>query len=267
MTGGFTLSADYFVRFMLVFFRLGGIVIFAPFFSHRSFPILVRISLTFFLSLIVFPIVTDQTFVSPTSIYSFFLAIFHELMIGLVIGFCAQLFFTGIQFGGELISVQIGLSTATLLDPGQSEQITVIAQLYTFFAMVIFIGIGGHHLLVRSMVETFDIVPLGGFRMTDNIMSEVRILFGQIFTIGFQISAPVFVASFLTTVAMALITRAIPQINVFMIAPPFQIIIGFTMIALSLNASIFMFQHLFEKMADNLHTIILEMGEASKINS
>ena len=71
----------------------------------------------------------------------------------------------------------------------------------------------------------------------------------------------------LTTVAMALITRAIPQINVFMIAPPFQIIIGFTMIALSLNASIFMFQHLFEKMADNLHTIILEMGEASKINS
>jgi len=264
MTNGFTLPVDYFVRFMLIFFRLGGIIVFAPFFNHRSFPTLVRISLTLFLSLIVSPIVTDQTFVSLISIYSFFLAIFRELMIGFVIGFCAQLLFTGIQFGGELISVQMGLSTATLLDPGQNEQITVIAQLYNFFALVIFIGVGGHHLLVRSLVETFDIVPLGGFRLTGNIVSEISTFSGQIFTIGFQISAPVFVASFLTTVAMALITRAIPQINVFMIAPPFQIIIGFTMIALSLNASIFMFQHLFEKMADNLHMIILEIGEASR---
>ena len=78
MTNGFTLPVDYFVRFMLIFFRLGGIIVFAPFFNHRSFPTLVRISLTLFLSLIVFPIVTDQNFVSPTSIYSFFLAIFFD---------------------------------------------------------------------------------------------------------------------------------------------------------------------------------------------
>ncbi len=264
MTSSFTLSVDYFVRFMLIFFRFGGIIVFAPFFNHRSFPMLVRISLTLFLSLIVFPIVTDQNFVSPTSIYSFFLAIFRELMIGFVIGFCAQLLFTSIQFSGELISLQVGLSAATLLDPGQNEQITAIAQLYNFFGLVIFVGVGGHHLLVRSMVETFDIIPLDGFRLTAGIVSNVSTLFGQIFTIGFQISAPVFVASFLATVAMALITRAIPQINVFVIMPPFQIILGFTMIALSLNATIFMFQHLFEKMAENLHMIILDIGEASR---
>ena len=100
---------------------------------------------------------------APTSIYIFFLDILRELLIGFTIGLSAQLIFTGIQFGGELISVQMGLSTATLLDPGQNQQTTLISQLYNLFALVIFISIGGHRLFFQSMVQTFDMIPLGDF--------------------------------------------------------------------------------------------------------
>jgi len=263
MSGGFALSPDYFVHFMLVFFRLGTVVAFAPFFNHSSFPTILRISLALLLSLVIFPLQDSSTFIAPTSIYVFFVDILHELLIGFTIGLSAQLIFTGIQFGGELISVQMGLSTATLLDPGQNQQTTLISQLYNLFALVIFISVGGHRLFVQSMVQTFDIIPLGEFQLNANLNAQITAIFGQIYAIGFQISAPVFVASFLTTVAMALVTRAIPQINVFVIAPPFQIIIGFAMIVFSLRASVFMFQHLFEQMATNLHVVIQEISTTS----
>ena len=263
MNEGFSLSPDYFVHFMLVFFRLGSVVIFAPFFNHSSFPTILRISLALLLSLVIFPLQNSILFVAPTSIYIFFLDILRELLIGFTIGLSAQLIFTGIQFGGELISVQMGLSTATLLDPGQNQQTTLISQLYNLFALVIFISIGGHRLFVQSMVQTFDMIPLGDFYISANLNSQITTIFGQIYAIGFQISAPVFVASFLTTVAMALVTRAIPQINVFVIAPPFQIIIGFAMIIFSLRASVFMFQYLFEQMATNLNIVIQEISNTS----
>ena len=253
------LTVDYFVRFVLVFFRIGGIIVFVPFYNHRIFSSPIKISLALIVSFITFPLLAVQTFTPPREVIGLILAVLSELMIGFVIGYAAQLLFTGVQFAGELISLQMGLGLANLLDPVFGEQSTVMSQLYNLFALLIFVSLNGHHFLLRAAIQTFDFVPLGGFHYSTDLGRHLLILFGNIFTIAFHISAPVFIALFLSYMAMGLISRTIPQMNVFMVSPPLQIMVGLVMVGLSITATVMTLRFFFARFEEDLRWIIANL--------
>jgi flagellar biosynthetic protein FliR len=256
----FLIPVDDFVRFILVFFRIGSIFVFAPFFNHRVIPARIKIAAGLMLSLVVFPLLSVAEFTPPKEAVSLILAVIRELMIGLVIGFTAQLFFAGVQYAGELISVQMGFGLAMLIDPTFDEQNTVVSQMYNLLALLIFIALSGHHFLIRAAVQTFEVVPLSGFHYTTELGAYLLRLFANIFLVAFRIGAPVLVALFVASIAMGLVNRAIPQMNIFMISPPLQIIAGVIMMIITLRATVMMFKFLFTQIEKDLQWIISHMA-------
>lgn len=251
---------DYFIRFVLVFFRIGGLFVFAPFFNYRVFSTPIKITLALLLSFMVFPLLAVQAFTPPRETVGLIFAVVRELMVGLVIGYAAQLLFAGVQYAGELISFQMGFGLATLIDPTFNQQSTVMSQLYHLFALLIFVALGGHYFLIRSMIQTFDFVPLGGFHYSTDLGAYLLSLFGNIFTTALRISAPILITLFLTSVSMGLVNRAVPQMNIFMINPPLQITVGLVVIVISLRTTAVMLKFLFTQLEQNLHWIITHMG-------
>ncbi|MCZ6675926.1 MAG: flagellar biosynthetic protein FliR [Candidatus Poribacteria bacterium] len=256
----FLISVDYFVRFVLVFFRLGGLFVFVPFFNHRVFSPPLKVVFALTISFITFPVLTVQNFAPPRETVAIILAVIRELMVGLVIGYAAQLLFTGVQFAGEMISFQMGLSLAAVIDPNINERSTLVSQLYNLFALLIFVSLGGHHFFIRAAIQTFDFVPLAGFHYSMNLGSRLLNLFGNIFIVAFRIGAPVLVTLFLTSAAMGLVSRAIPQMNVFMISPPLQIIVGLFMIIISLRPAVMVLKLLFSQLERDLQWLIANMA-------
>ena len=254
------ISVDYFVRFVLVFFRIGGIFVFAPFFNQRAFSISLKIAFALILSFVTFPLLAVQDFTPPKEVAGIIPAVLRELMVGLVIGYAAQLLFAGMRFAGDLISVQMGIGLATLIDPNFNEQSTVLSQLYNLFALMIFVSLGGHHFFIYSVIQTFDFVPLAGFHYSTNLGSYLLSLFGNIFIVGLRIGAPVLITLFLTSIAVGLVSRAIPQMNVFMVSPPLQIIAGVGVIIISLRATVMMLRFLFTQLEKDLGWIITHLS-------
>ena len=251
---------DYFVRFMLVFFRVGSIFVFVPFFNQRFIPTRIKIAAGLMLSIVVFPLLTSEAFIPPADTISLVLAVIREVLIGLVIGFTAQLFFAGVQYAGELISAQMGFGLATLIDPSFNEQSTVVSQLYNLLALLIFISLGGHHFFIRATVQTFEVVPLTGFNFSAELGTYVLQSCANIFLVAFRIGAPVLVALFMTSLAMGLINRAIPQMNIFMISPPLQIVTGLMMMLLTLRGTILMFRFIFAQIEKDLQWLVSYMA-------
>lgn len=255
----FFIPLDLSIRFTLVFLRIVGIVVFVPFYSHSAFPNVIKISLSIIITFAVFPILNLQGFTTPLGAISLVLVAVREVLIGFVIGFAAQLVFTGIQFGAELVTIQMGFSMATILDPNHQEQITIISQIYNFLALIIFIYIKGHYMFLIAAVDTFKFIPIGGFSYSEDLAGQIISLFSELFVVGFYVAAPVFVALFMTTVALALVSRVIPQLNVFIILPLVQVLVGTVMIIVSIRVTVVTFEFLFGELSKDLHTLIMAM--------
>ena len=255
----FFIPLDLSIRFTLVFLRIVGIVVFVPFYNHRAFPNIIKMALSIVLTFTVFPVLNLQGFTVPLDVISLVLVAVREVLIGFVIGFASQLVFIGIQFGGELVTIQMGFSMATILDPNHQEQVTIISQIYSFLALIIFVSIKGHYIFLIAAVNTFKFVPIGGFSYSEDLAEQIIRLFSELFVVGFYVAAPVFVALFMTTIALALISRAIPQLNVFIILPLVQVLVGTVMIIASIRVTVVTFEFLFEGLGKDLQTLVTTM--------
>lgn len=164
-----------------------------------------------------------------------------EIVIGFIIGISAQLIFAGIQLGGQIIGFQMGLSIANILDPLTSSQVSVTARFNDLMAMLIFLAVNAHYLFLRAIAESFQILPPLGFQFTRSLMDKLIVLAGNMFVIAIRVAGPVMGVLLLVSVALGLIARMVPQLNVFIVAMPLKIIIGlFIMgVSASLVASFF----------------------------
>ena len=200
-------------------------MIFAPFWGSRAILGQLKVGLALFITLIVFPVVSVSG-VIPTHLFAFALLVVKEIAIGMILGFAASLFFTGIQVAGQLISQQMGHGLANVIDPMSESQATVIGQFQFFFALLIFLLIDGHHWLLGGLISSFNYIPLGGFSLNGYLAKEMINMAAILFKIAIQISAPVLVALFLTSVSFGFIARTVPQIHILVVGFPIQMLEG-----------------------------------------
>ncbi len=222
-------------QFLLVLARLGGLVLSAPVFGHLLVPVRVRLMLSLTLAVALSPAVPHQ--VSLASISSGLAlagALAVEIALGTMLGFVAQLVFAGVELGGQLAGMQMGFGMANLIDPASQAQITVIAHWQQLIVLLVFLALDVHHLLLRALLESFQIAPPGLASLNAGGLRGVIVVAADLFSIGVRIAAPVLVVLLLVNAAMGVLARSMPQMNVFVVGFPINVGVGLFVMGASL---------------------------------
>jgi flagellar biosynthetic protein FliR len=232
-----------FLTFVLVLFRLSGIFIVAPIVGGAAVPWRIRVFLAIALSFAIYPLVAASPVVVPTELSRLVLGLAGELGIGLVCGLMVSLVFVAAQMAGEFISRQMGTSFAEMINPLFESPSSVFGNFYFMFAMVVFVLVNGHHVLVAGLVKTFDRVPLMGVHLHAGLVGLFGGLMQDMFVLMIKLAAPTFVALFLVTIALAFIARSVPQMNVMLVGFPLQVMLGLVIMALALGSAATLLDH------------------------
>jgi len=178
---------------------------------------------------------------SITNNYILITYIISEITTGLILGLITNVAFEVVIMAGSLMDVHIGLSMVNVLDPNSSTNTSITGNLLHFIAMVVFFAINGHHMLIKSLVESFILVPLGQTIISGESMMALIEVISKYFVIGLQIAIPIVLIIIITDLCMGLISRAVPQINVMVLGMPVKILVGMVAITIALPIIIKMF--------------------------
>lgn len=257
------ITPEQFRLFLLVFFRVGGILIFAPLFNYKTIPAQLKIALTLVISIIVFPVVSGTfTGVPPgnsLNIFSVALSVLRELAIGMVLGFASQMVFSGAKLAGEIVSVQMGFGMANVFDPQSGQQNTIIAELNNLIALLVFLSLNGHYWFLSAATQSFSAVPLSGFKYSASLAQQIFSLFGDMFVISLKISAPVLTVLLISSIVLGIISRVVPQFNILMMSFPIKITVGLFMLWGTLGAIVYVLTHLFGQLERDISMLISNM--------
>jgi len=235
-----------FAIFFLIMIRIIGVFIQAPVFGSRLIAPQAIIGLSALLAVIIYPqIPVPQDF--PSDIIGFAGLVAVQFLVGSVIGFISNIVLQAAQFAGAMLDIQLGLSAAAVYDPATGSSVNILNRFQFYFAMLLYLAIDGHHILIKSICESFKILPLTGVTYNGPLMGELIKLTGQIFYVGIQIAAPMLAALFIVQIALGLLSRVAPQMNVFMLSFPLNILVGVILFMFSLGFIKLALTNLFEK--------------------
>lgn len=235
--------------FLLVFVRITAFFVAAPFFNSRNVPNQFKIALGFLLTLISFqyvpavePIPMDLTFI---------IHVLKEVLVGVMLGLICEIMFAAVQVAGGMMDMQIGLAMANVIDPRTGTYIPVTGNFKNVLATLYFFSIDGHHMLIRGLISSYQVIPLdrmwAPFGSEQVVMTAVKV-FTQMFLSAFMIAAPLVVAIFLVDVTLGIIAKSVPQFNIFVVGMPIKMLAGFLLLIVLMPAFLLTLNALFEKM-------------------
>ena len=226
-------SADI-QRFLLIFARVASVLWLLPLFSSRAVSVPFKAGLSLLIAYLLFDSMTvDRSFSSDP--YFLLLFVMKEVFIGLAIGFLVKVLFMAVNVAGEIISIQSGFSFARFMDPLSMTQVTVIEQFKNLLAMMLFLAMDAHHILIKAMVSSFRDVPIGSVTIQQPFFQYLITITGRVFTTGFKIGAPIIVTLLFVELALGMLSRMIPQINIFIEGVPLKILVTVVMLSFSLG--------------------------------
>ncbi len=214
-------------------FRVGGMVMAAPVFGARSVPMRAKLIITLALTFIIAPLLPPVPVIDVFSPLSF-LIIVQQILIGVVMGFAVQLAFSAVITGGQVIAMQMGLGFSLMVDPQNGAQAPVLSQFYVLFAILIYLVLNGHLVLIQVLLDSFTLIPIGPEGLQAGEFRKLADWGGQIFAGGLGIALPAIASLLVVNIAFGLMTRAAPQLNIFAIGFPITMILGFTLIWITL---------------------------------
>jgi flagellar biosynthetic protein FliR len=226
------LTPEKWVAFVLITARVGGFLFTAPGFTGSMIPGVLRTAVTVVLAIFLLPGAPSTPL--PAQMLDLPIPMAAELGIGMVLGLSAAVIVQAAGMAGEVMSMQMGLSIAPSLSPVPEMQVVGVGQITSLLAITIYLGMGGHLLLLRGLAESLRILPPGGGYALDAGAGEAIRLASQMFACAISAAAPVMVALLLTNIAMAIMGRAVPQMNAMMMAFPVTIGVGLLTFGLSL---------------------------------
>ena len=219
---------------LMILVRVLAIFMSLPMFNSRHLPMAFKAGFAVSISVLLFPVLKLQSIPLAGNLLTLGLGVGSEVLLGLSIGMFIRMLFAGVQLAGQLAGYQMGMSIANVLDPSTNAQVSLPAQFYSLFAVLIFITTNAHYWFIDALVQSFQIVPPFGFHLSPTLLDSLVRTSANIFIIGLRVGAPVIVALLLTSVTLGLLARATPQMNVFFVAMPVKILIGLVFIMISL---------------------------------
>jgi len=251
------LSAEHFNAFALVLLRISAIIVTIPVISEATVPARVKAGLSLIVSLIIFPLVVHQL---PAINHLHFIALIFlmigEVLIGVTIGFVARLVLAGIRMAGDIIGFQMGFSVANVIDPMSSQQVSVITELQYLIAMLVFLTVNAHHLFFQAIVQSYTLIAPLSFHFSGQLMQFILDVSKDIFVIALKIAAPIMAVMIFTNVALGVVARTVPQMNIFIVGFPLQISLGLIFLGITAPLFVHMTQSIFSGLEGKIVTMM-----------
>ena len=224
--------------------RILGLVAAAPLFGNAAVPVSTKVSLGVLLAMIIAPTVPALPATNPMSMAGL-LILTQEMLVGLAMGFSIRIVFAAIEMAGEISSLTMGLGFASFFDPQTKGRSSAISQFLTMLATLMFLTVNGHLVLLAALAESFVSLPISASPIHSGGFQQLAAWGGEIFRSGVQISLPIVAALLLTNVALGILTRAAPQLNIFGIGFPVTLGVGLLVLAMVLPYLATPFQNMF----------------------
>lgn len=245
--------------FLLVFVRMTGLFVTAPIFGRGNIPAYFKIGFAFTTALLMTNVIQVGNIIETDNFMIYALYIIKEFIVGIIIGFVAYAVFTSIYIAGQIIDMQIGFGMVNVIDPLSNIQVPVTANLYYMLAMLIFLATNGHHMLIKALYQSFDIVPLGSAIIGPQMKDNILVVFKNMFSMGVKIAAPILAAIIIADVVLGIISKTIPQMNVFVLGMPLKIFIGLVIILITIPAFIYIVTSLTDDMNIEIYKFLKSM--------
>ncbi len=214
--------------------RAIGLLMVAPVFSHKVVPIRMRVFLGLVMGLAV--AARAGASMSPSGPVELALILAMEVLVGVAIGYAAQLVFVGVQIGALHVGRQMGIDLGGAFDPSNSDASSPVVRLFGMLMIVIFISIGGCEDMISAMMRSFQVAPPATLAAPTQLLNSVVMLLTVSFDVALRVAAPVLVAMLLATAAMGMLQRAVPQCNILSTGLPIRAMLGLIVLAVALAA-------------------------------
>lgn len=230
------------LTYLLVFARVGAMVMLLPGVGTMGVPARVRLVLALAVAFALTPVVQAQyAAVAPQSVTALVILIGQEVTAGVLVGAMAAIIMAGLQVAGYLIAAQIGLAFAQSFDPSQNTQGAAVGNFLTMLGTVVIFATDLHHLAIGAIVGSYRMLPPGGHLPTADMAQLVIQLVSSSFALGFQLAAPFLVFGFAVYAGLGLLARLMPQLQIFFVAMPINLLSGFAILFAMLGAMITLF--------------------------
>jgi flagellar biosynthetic protein FliR len=273
----FNFSQDEILTFFAVLMRYSVLIAVLPLVGDRFVPATAKVLLSLAITFALFPALVARGEINPAaaSVWGattggIATTVGLEALFGMVLGFTGKLVFESVAFGGHLVGNFMGFSAATTYDPHQEAQTLVISELQMAIAMLMFLALDGHHLMLRASLDSYRVLGLGGAGaiipagsgpFINGAFSQRLIeITGQVIRFGIQLAAPVAVSMFAVNVVFAVMSKAMPQLNVLVLSFAVTALVGLLVLLISIPEFTGMTSVIFGKMQDWMQGMLMAMA-------
>jgi flagellar biosynthesis protein FliR len=256
------LTTNQIQAFILIFIRTITMIALMPVLGSQNIPSMIKVGLALMLTVVIFPYVINHgTLVFPANTGMFIVMMIKELFTGMIIGYVASLIFSTIQFAGYMVDSLTGFTFVELVDPFTDSSVSVFGQFFIIIFTVIFLLFNGQYFMILTIQKSFEAIPLLGAHIpVAKLMPFLIKAVGNIFFLGFKFAAPVYVTLLLTQVSLGVVAKTVPQINVYFVGIPLNIIIALNVMIIAMPGLATMFKRMIDIMVQDVWRLIYIMA-------
>jgi len=247
---------DYILVVILVFTRIAAMFGIIPIFGARNTPMVVKVGLIFFLSIILTPLQLPNFNIEVNTFLEFGQYMVTESIIGFSLGLITLIIMNVFYLAGSLVDRNIGFAMVSVISAQDESQLPVSANLYYIFALMIFLTANFHHLLIRAVADSYINMPIGTNSIVRLIVFDYVEVLTYTFDMGFRMAAPFILTVMIANILLGMLSKAMPGMNVFMIGMPLKIIIGLFLFSVVIGSYPSFIVEVFNTMMEHIYRLI-----------
>ncbi|MGA2057456.1 MAG: flagellar biosynthetic protein FliR [Bradyrhizobium sp.] len=222
--------------FMLVFARIGAMVMLLPGLGESNIPVRIKLAIALLLTLIILPLHRADYHIDMNSMSALLVLMIYEILIGIVLGATARVTLAALQVSGAVIAQQLGLGSITSVDPTQGQQGVLIGNFLTLLGITMLFATDSHHLVIAALNDSYSVFSPGEAMPSGDVAALATRAFAAAFRLGMQLSAPFLVFGLVFNVGLGVLARLMPQMQVYFVGVPLSIMAGFLIFTVVLTA-------------------------------
>jgi flagellar biosynthesis protein FliR len=222
--------------FMLVFARIGAMVMLLPGLGESNIPVRIKLAIALLLTLIILPLHRADYHIDMNSMSALLVLMIYEILIGIVLGATARVTLAALQVSGAVIAQQLGLGSITSVDPTQGQQGVLIGNFLTLLGITMLFATDSHHLVIAALNDSYSVFSPGEAMPSGDVAALATRAFAAAFRLGMQLSAPFLVFGLVFNVGLGVLARLMPQMQVYFVGVPLSIMAGFLIFGVVLTA-------------------------------
>lgn len=221
--------------FLICLARVAAMFAAIPVFNGAQIPPQMRLGIAFMFALLTYPLAKDFIPAGTLTPLDLGIVIGGEVVLGLLVGFLAQLIFMAAEFAGSVIGYQMGFAAANVFDPTTQQQVALVSQFQGILAILLFLSLDVHHLFLEAIVASFEMLPAGGLSLSGGAIPMIVDVANHSFILSIRLVAPILALLILSNLTLGIMARVFPQLNVFLLSFPLNIGISFIVMGLTLG--------------------------------